>query len=309
MESARIIYVGAVRGSDRKLRHVLAAGGNVVGIIGLDPAKAAKHSDYYDLVGTARIYGIKALHSSDLNESATLKWISEQTPDFIFLWGWSQLVGQSFLTSARVGVIGFHPSLLPLNRGRHPVIWALVKGLRETGVTFFFLEKRVDCGDILAQQSIKIDQSDDATALMAKIDKTARKLIFQFVPQLVNGSYQRLSQDHRKATYLPKRTYEDGRIDWHGSVWTAHNLVRALAKPYPGANAMFNGLELTVYSATPISIVHKTAKAGEIVAIDEEGVSVALADGMLKLKDGKFDGMTLKKAIKSGLFPSGQVMS
>ena len=77
-------------------------------------------------------------------------------PDIIFCFGWSSLIKSEVLNLTKLGVVGYHPAMLPNNRGRHPLIWAKILGLTQTGSTYFFMDEGADTGDILDQSSFEI---------------------------------------------------------------------------------------------------------------------------------------------------------
>ena len=114
----------------------------------------------------------------------SIEFMKGHEPDVIFCFGWSYLLNQEFLTLPKLGVIGFHPANLPKNRGRHPIIWALALGLKETASTFFKMDKAADSGPILSQVNINIDFTDDAGSLYKKIISTAEQQIISFTEQL-----------------------------------------------------------------------------------------------------------------------------
>ena len=129
-----------------------------------------------------------------------------------------------------LGVVGYHPAALPANRGRHPLIWALVLGLEKTASTFFFMDEGVDSGDILSQRSITITWDDDARTLYCRVTATALDQIGEFVSALISGNYLRTSQDKSKVSYWRKRESNDGKIDWRMSAKSIHNLVCGLTR-------------------------------------------------------------------------------
>ena len=90
---------------------------------------------------------IPVRYTPSINSEEVIGWISDLAPDVIFCFGWSQLFKKKLLNIASLGVIGFHPALLPANRGRHPLIWSLILGLKETGSSFFFMDEGADSGD------------------------------------------------------------------------------------------------------------------------------------------------------------------
>ena len=140
---------------------------------------------------------------------------------------------------ATFGTIGFHPAPLPKARGRHPIIWALALGLEKTASTFFKMDEGADSGPILSQVNVAITSDDNASSLYQKILDVSEKQIFKFTLQLANGDSVLKEQDISGATYWRKRSQSDGRIDWRMRAEDIHNLVRALAPPYPGAEFVY----------------------------------------------------------------------
>ena len=104
----------------------------------------------------------------------TFKWIKKLNPDLILCIGWSEIIKTKILRLPRYGVFGYHPAKLPYNKGRHPIIWSLVLGLKETASTFIKLDKGVDTGAILDQKIIKIPQKYTSQDLYDKLIKISK---------------------------------------------------------------------------------------------------------------------------------------
>ena len=136
------------------------------------------------------------IYSPNINSEESLAWISELNPDVIFCLGWSKLFRRPLLTLTPLGVVGFHPAALPDNRGRHPLIWALILRLNKTASTFFFMDEGVDSGDLISQVSIDIYLSDDAASLYQRVTDVALMQLRDFFPSLASGAIQRIAQDH-----------------------------------------------------------------------------------------------------------------
>lgn len=274
----RIVYIGAVDFSYYCLEEVLKNKGNVVGIATL--RKAKNNSDYHDLTPLAKKYNIPIHYFDNVNDKETVEWIKQRRPDVIFCWGISQIIKSELLNLCSMGIVGVHPTLLPENRGRHPLIWALALGLKESGLTFFFMDESADSGPILSQKSFRIEDNDDASTLYEKIKKLASVQIKEFLPKLISGNYEVVEQDHQKANYWRKRSRRDGIIDWRMSCEAILNLVRALTKPYPGAEFKYRGQVITVWRAI---------KYNEVVPINlEPGKIIKLVNGLpvVKCYDG-----------------------
>jgi len=193
---------------------------------------------------------IPLIKSRNVNDAAVVEAVKAAGIDWLFIIGWSQIAHEEILAAPTRGVLGMHPSLLPVGRGRAAIPWAILKGLEQTGVTLFKLGEGVDTGDIVAQQVIPIDRTTDAGALYQAVDRAHVSLMRTAFPDLAAGRLAARPQDDRLATYWPKRTAEDGAIDLQGSVQEAERLVRAVTRPYPGAFYFDGeGRKVTVWKA------------------------------------------------------------
>ena len=102
----------------------------------------------------------------------------------IYCFGWSHILSEKIISCSKYGVAGFHPASLPKNRGRHPIVWALFLGLKDTASTFFFIDKNVDSGNIISQKIINISDKDDAQTLYNKIINSSFIQIKNFTDEL-----------------------------------------------------------------------------------------------------------------------------
>lgn len=259
----RIVFVGAVEFSRRALECLLTINAEVVGVCTLKESKF--NADHVDLSALSASHGIPWLYAEDINSVESLSWIKDKSPDIIFCFGWSKLLKQDLLKLAPLGVIGFHPAALPANRGRHPLIWALVLGLEKTASTFFFMDADADSGDILSQREIRIDDKDYACDLYDKMIQTSLEQIKEFVPQLSNRTLKYKKQDHLLANTWRKRDSKDGKIDWRMSAKSIHNLVRGLSKPYFGAHFIVNGQEIKLWRTAVVGISPSNIEPGKVL--------------------------------------------
>ena len=133
----RIVFIGAVEFSLCALERLVELDAEIVGVCTLQESKL--NADHVDLSSFSETHGIPCFYADDINSTKTLTWIQGKAPDIIFCFGWSRLIKQDLLELAPLGVVGFHPAALPANRGRHPLIWALVMGLKKTASTFLFM--------------------------------------------------------------------------------------------------------------------------------------------------------------------------
>ena len=277
----RIVFIGAILFSEKTLSKLIKLGANVVGVCTLE--KSHFNSDYVDLTPLSAQHKIPIRYSRDINSDDSISWIKFLSPDIIFCFGWSQLLKSHLLNIAPMGVLGYHPAALPSNRGRHPLIWALILDLEETASTFFFMDEGADSGDILSQRPITISENDNAGTLYQRITETALEQIEEFIPALASGNYQRLAQDHSKSNTWRKRGKNEGKIDWRMSANSIHNLVRGLSKPYVGAHFVMKEKQVKVWKTEVINDKEKNIEPGKVLSSDKGFPVIKTGENSIKL--------------------------
>lgn len=204
-------------------------------LITLHDHKSRKKSGRVYLDSISQENNIELLKIDHINDSIVSETLRERGVDWLFIIGWSQIASEETIKSPNLGVIGAHPTLLPEGRGRAAIPWAIIKGLKQTGVTFFKMDLGVDTGEILAQEIIPIEERETATTLYKKVDAAHVSLFLDTLPKLISGNYTLQKQDESKATYWEGRTPADGEIKRDMSADEIDRLVRATTHPYPGA--------------------------------------------------------------------------
>ena len=144
----KTLFIGCVESSYVLLETMLEKGYKVDGIITME--SSAINADFKSLVPLAEKYGIDYICTKNVNDEETVAFAKSKSPEVIYCFGWSRLIGKELLALPKCGVIGFHPAALPCNKGRHPLIWALVLGLKKTASTFFIMDEGADTGDIIS---------------------------------------------------------------------------------------------------------------------------------------------------------------
>lgn len=177
----------------------------------------------------------KLNHINDVDVAEVLR---NHQIDWLFIIGWSQIASPEVIQVPKKGIIGAHPTLLPMGRGRAAVPWAIIKGLDKTGVTFFKMDEGVDTGPILDQYEFLISEQETATALYAKVNEAHVQLIRQIWPKLQADDIEGQVQDESQASYWEGRTPADGELNPNMSLEEVDRLVRATTHPYPGAFIM-----------------------------------------------------------------------
>lgn len=182
-------------------------------------------------------HGLTCVAPAEPNSPGFLASVSEVVgrPDFLFSFYYRRMLSSRWLALPASGAFNMHGSLLPKYRGRAPVNWAVIHGERETGATLHAMNERPDNGAIVDQCAVPILGDDTARDVFNKVVVAAEVVLSRCLPHLVDGTAVLTPQDLSLGSYFGARRPEDGRISVDASVLRIHDLVRALAPPFPGA--------------------------------------------------------------------------
>lgn len=227
----------------------------------VEVALVVTHSDnpnesiWFDSVAaTAADYDLPVITPENPNRPDVLARIRALAPDFLFSFYYRLLLTPELLAIAARGALNMHGSLLPKYRGRVPINWAIIHGETETGATLHYMEAQPDAGDIVGQTAAPILPDDTAREVLDKVTWAAELTLVRALPALVAGDAPRIAQNLRQGSYFSGRKPEDGRIDWAGSAVGVHNLVRAVAPPYPGAFTTIAGHPARILRTRPVVV-------------------------------------------------------
>jgi len=293
----KIVFIGGVKFSHIILETILKGGFSVDAVFSYDDSNEKKYSDYISFDEITKKYKIKHVKVKNINDIENIELIKKIQPDLILVMGWSQLLKDKLLEIPHIGVIGSHPTELPKYRGRAPIPWTILKDLKESAETFFWIEEGTDDGDILDQEIFLIDNDEDAKSLYTKIINLGQKMILKNLKLIEQGTIIRKKQDPTKfIEYWNKRTIEDGKINWKYLSNHIYKLVRATTKPYPGAFTFFQNKKIKIWKA--LLTTKMSSKPGEILKINELGVFVGTGDKILIIQDVSFENDIQIKANK-----------
>jgi methionyl-tRNA formyltransferase len=195
-----------------------------------------QENQWFDSVAQlAALEGIATITPDNPNLPAVVAQVQSCRPDFIFSFYYRHMLGAELLSLPARGAYNLHGSLLPKYRGRVPINWAVCHGERETGVSLHEMVLKPDAGALLAQEVVAILPNDTAHAVFQKAVCAGERLLLRLLPELLAGTLVPTPLDLSLGSYFGRRRPEDGRIAWHRSAWEIHNLIRAVAPPYPGA--------------------------------------------------------------------------
>ena len=149
---------------------------------------------------------------------------------------------------AKYGAGGIHASLLPKYAGGAPLVWAMINGETQSGVTLFRLDSGVDDGDIIGQEAFEIGIDDTINEVYEKATKSSISLLMRTISQPIS-EVNYVPQERELIEIWPQRNHEDGEIDWNWDVQGIKNFIRAQSKPYPGAWTIIEGKKIIIWQA------------------------------------------------------------
>ncbi len=297
--AGRVVFFGAVHEAAPAFHAVLgSAAARVVGLVTFDEDLAARTSGFVDLASVAEKHRIPVLRTGDASAPDAVAWVRELAPDLLVCVGWTRLLSPAMLSIPAHGAVGFHASLLPRNRGRAPVNWAILRGETVTGNTMMMLAPGVDTGDIVDQREIPIEPEDTCGTVYEKVAEAGAEMLTRHLPALVNGTAPRRPQVVQSyERMLPKRTAEMGITSFDRTSAEVNNWIRALTRPYPGAFAYLRGRRLVLWSAEEVP--HKgitPMPPGAVLGVDGEGVLVTTRTGAVRLLEVQTEGGSAEPA-------------
>lgn len=199
--------------------------------------------------------------------------VREADADVLVACSWRTWLPPSIFNAPRLGTLNVHDSLLPKYAGFAPLVWALVNGETEVGITAHVMNEELDRGDIILQQRVAVAPTDTTADLFRKTIVLFGPVTLGALEHLEHGTGERIAQDRSQASFFHKRCSEDSRIDWTWPAQDIVNLVRAQADPYPNAYAFLGRERLRVQSAA-VSRGRCGGTAGRVVVREGDGVVV-----------------------------------
>ena len=278
-----ILFLGGTHLGWKCCRQILLDGHTITGILSIpeifqiswaeSPVPNVNYHTFDDLSGEYEIQHLTV--GSGMKGDLIYEFCREAEPDLIVVIGWYYMIPKRIRDLAALGTVGVHASLLPKYRGGAPLVWAMIKGERETGVSLLHLTRGIDEGAIVEQSAFEIAESDTISDVLSKAESTSLEIVGKAMMDFRNGTAKTRAQDNDQATYGAQRQPEDGLIDWSTlGADDVYNWVRAQSRPYPGAFAYLGGERLRIWSVSNSSTSRPDACPGDFV-----GGKVCCADG------------------------------
>src|SRR5580658_6896351 len=243
-----LIFLGTPDFAVPTLDALVAAGHNIVEVVTQPDRPKGRHQTLTPSpVKSAAIrHGLKVWQPEKIRHSESVAHLRALAPEAMVIVGYGQIIPQSIIDIAPLGIINVHASLLPELRGAAPIQWSLARGYEKTGVTTMRIDAGLDTGDIALKWETPVDPDETAPELSPRLAAAGANLLLKTLDGLAKGTIKTVPQDSTSATWAPILKKEDGRIDWTLPPQTIHNLIRGL-QPWPGAFTMFRGQSLHLW--------------------------------------------------------------
>ena len=226
---------------------------------------------------------IPVLQPDTVSDQGFIRDLRNYGSDIFVVVAYGRFLPKTLLDIPAFGAINVHASLLPKYRGAAPINWAIINGEKESGVTVMRINERMDAGDILGAQKIKIAKGETAVSLKAKMMEAGPPLLEKTLEAIAAGRAKSVPQDEAKATLAPKLIRPLGRIQWSKSAAEILNLVRGVT-PWPGAYTDYNGKMLKVLNAEVSNKDAAGREPGEAMEVSKSGILVATGKNGLLVK-------------------------
>jgi methionyl-tRNA formyltransferase len=291
-QNPNIIYMGTPEFAVAPLKALLDSGFTVCAVVTAPdkPAGRGKKLQSSAVKEFALSQGIKVLQPEKLKDQLFLETLKGLEPDIQVVVAFRMLPEQVW-RMARLGTFNLHASLLPQYRGAAPINHAIMNGEKETGVTTFLIDEKIDTGIILFREKVAIPDHYTAGDLHDKLMETGAALIVKTVRSIISGNWKETPQETLISGSeilhpAPKIFREDCRVNWNLTGTRINNFIRGLS-PVPTAYSILTGndgteLNVKIYNATFIPMEHKLSP-GSILTPDKKTLHVAVQDGYISL--------------------------
>jgi methionyl-tRNA formyltransferase len=287
----RIVFMGTPEFAIPSLEKLIHSSHRTVGVVTVadKPQGRGQKVSSSPVKRFAQEQGLPVLTPSDLKHEGFLGSLRDLKPDLIVVVAF-RILPEAVFTLPPLGTVNLHASLLPKYRGAAPINWAIINGETKTGLTTFYIKKKVDTGDVLLQREIPIDPEEDFGHLHDRMAKEGADLLLETAELIGKGVARPVRQDDAQATPAPKITPEHCRIDWSQTAIQIKNRVRGLS-PAPGAFTSFRGGNLKLFKVAAVSGVVAENDVGRTLAPErKEEMWVGTGEGMVSLLELQPEG-------------------
>jgi methionyl-tRNA formyltransferase len=297
----RLVFLGTPAFAVPTLEQVVAAGHQVLAVVTQPdrPRGRGQHPAPSPVKQTAERLGLAVFQPERIRRPEAVDYLRALSPDAMVVVGYGQIIPQSVIDLAPLGIINVHASLLPRYRGAGPVQWAIIHGEKRTGVTTMRIDAGLDTGDMLLRAETEIGEDETSVELSKRLAVMGAELLVETLAGLSAGTIVPEKQDSSQATYAPLLKKEDGLLDWSQPAAEIHNRIRGL-QSWPGAYTAFRGQTLHIWRAAIVP-ARDSGEPGRFLSVKPP--VIACGAGALELREVQLEG---RKRVSGADFANGQ---
>ncbi len=285
----RVVFMGTPDIAATCLKKILADGFQVVGAFTQPdrPKGRGMKMVFSPVKEVALEHGIPVFQPENFREEDSVQQLRDLKPDICAVVAYGRILPQKVLDIPTFGCINIHASILPQYRGSAPYQWAVLDGLKETGVTAMYLCREMDAGDIIEVSKTPIGENETAGELLDRLAVLGADLLSKTLRRFAaDGKVDRTPQRSEEATYAPMLDKSMCPIDWNKTAQQVHNHVRGL-HPWPVATMELQGKTFKVHATR---IVEGNGKPGQILGLTKTGLRIACGEGAVEILSLQAEG-------------------
>ena len=288
----RIVFLGTPDFAVENLKALVEDGQNIVGVITAPdkPAGRGRKIQETAVKQYATKQNLFLMQPTNLKDEAFIEELKALNADLQIVVAF-RMLPEKVWDMPKLGTFNLHASLLPQYRGAAPINWAIMNGEKETGVSTFFLQHKIDTGNIIFQEKVEITENMNVGELHDKLMFLGAKLVVETIHSIVEENIKETVQKdfpEHELKFAPKIFKEDCLINWGKDIEDIHNHIRGLS-PYPTAWTEISNKKLKIFKSIIIKEQHKK-EIGEIVSDKKEYLKIAVNSGFIQIEELQLEG-------------------
>ena len=286
----RVVFMGTPDIAATCLKGILADGIDIVAVYTQPdrPKGRGMKMLFSPVKEVALAHELPVYQPENFREEETVQQLRDLQPDVVAVVAYGQILPQSVLDVPKHGCINIHASLLPAYRGSAPYQWAVLDGLKETGVTAMYLCRQMDAGDIIDCTKIPIGDDETAGELLDRLAVVGAELLGRTLHSIEHGDVHATPQDPSQVCYAPMLDKSMCPIDFTKTAQQVHDHVRGL-HPWPVATTEIQGKRFKIH-ATKVVEENHNAQPGTILGLTKTGLQIACGENIIEIHQLQAEG-------------------
>ena len=307
----RVVFMGTPDFAAGTLVKIIESGHNVIGVFTQPdkPKGRGKEMSMSAVKQKALELELPVFQPEKIRKPEIIEEIRQLKPDVIVVVAFGQILSKELLEIPKYGSVNVHASLLPAYRGSAPIQWAVIDGLKKTGVTTMAMDAGIDTGDILMQKELVLDKKETGGSLFDRLSIIGAELLVETLTALENGTAIRTKQEDELSNYAQRLDKALGKIDFYESAEKIERLIRGL-NPWPSAFTHIDGKTLKIWDADVVEEEYEGA-IGAIVDINKKSFVVKCGQKALKINEVQLEGkkrMTTDAFLRGNELENGKII-